>query len=174
MAGSASPSRIAHIRQRTACDCVIAAVAMVANLPYEAVAELSPVGSAQRGLLPWEIRRLLEDATGIKWRRPARLHFRRFESLCVAEHTLVLLIRQPTNLLVRLWKRLPQHCIAVRKGRIFAPEYGFAVSLEEYARADWVPSVAFRPVDANQLVAMQNHNDKQYRKARLWSEILNP
>ena len=174
MAGPASRSRIPHIRQRTACDCVITVTAMIANMPYEAVAELAPVVSVKKGLFPGQVRRLLQDATSIKWRRPARVYFRRLKSLCATEHSLVLFVRQPKNLLVRLWTRPMQHCIAVRNGKIFDPEFPVPLSLEVYTRAHWIPCTAFRPVDANQLVAIQNHNHERYRKARLWSEILNP
>lgn len=174
LARPAFRSRIRYIQQRAACDCVIAVTAMVANMPYETVARLAPVASHRRGFLPWEAHRLLEDATSVRWRRPACVHFRRLESLCDAKDTLVLFIRQRKNLLVRLFTRSTRHCIAARNGRVFDPAIPFARSLEKYPRADWIPCIAFRPVDARQLAAIQSRNDEQYRTDRLWSEILNP
>lgn len=141
-----------HIRQREECDCVIATVASIANLPYETVAELSPRRPGKRGLYPREVRQLLKQATQIKWKVPRTVFFRRLRSLCDSKHGLVLFIRQPGNALLQRITRKTQHCIFVRGGNVFDPEYHNVVHVDEYERINWIPTVSFYPTDYRKLI----------------------
>ncbi len=160
-----------HIRQREANDCVIATVATIANMPYETVAELSPREPGEKGLYPHEVRKLLQNATQIKWRYPKTVFFRRLRTLCDSEETLVLFIRQPGNALIQRITRKKQHCIFVRDGEVYDPEYNDAIVAYDYDRIQWIPTVAFYPVDSGKLREIQADNHTRYRKDRLWSEI---
>lgn len=166
------PSPISHIKQRTDCDCVVATVAMIANLPYRAVADLAPDTGKGKGLRAKETHRLLEVATGVRWRNPRLVYFRRLKSFCTTEDTLVLSVRQPQNLLVHLWKLPMRHCIAVREGQIYDPQFPHTHSIDSYPNAKWMPTIVYRPVDMGQLADIQRDNEERFRDDRLWGEIL--
>ena len=162
-----------HVRQREASDCVIATVAAIANIPYELAAESSPRKPGKKGLYPREVRKLLQNATQIKWKPPRLLFFRHLRSLCQSEYTLILFVRQPGNALLHSLLRKQQHCIFVKCGRVYDPEYSTAMSAENYPRIHWIPTFAFRPADLKQLQELQDINYARHNKERVWSEIFN-
>ena len=166
-----SQLRNCHIRQREAYDCVIATVAAVANMPYESVAELAPRKPGKLGLYPREVRKLLQNATQIKWRFPRTVFFRRLRFLCDSEDTVILFIRPPGNVLLQRITRKTRHCIFVRGGHVFDPECNDAILAGDYDRIHWIPTTAFYPVDSRTLKEIQGDNRSRYRKERFWSEI---
>ena len=105
-----------HIRQREAMDCGIAVCAMVANLPYEAVYDLSPVKPGSRGMFPAQLHDLLEATTGVNWSNPRLDWFRPVARLVASEHTVVVVTRRP-------WKWKTLHCVLVQEGVVYDPEF---------------------------------------------------
>ena len=168
---SMSHPQNSHVRQREATDCVIATVAAIANMPYEAVAELSPRKPGKHGLYPLEVWKLLQNATQLKWKYP-RTVFTRLRKLCDSQYTLVLFIRQPGNALLQRIFRKTQHCIFVRRGMVFDPECNTAIHADNYDRLNWIPTIAFRARDNESLAKIQDDNFSKYREERLWSEML--
>ena len=166
-----SQLRNCHIRQRDANDCVIATVAAVANIPYDRVAALSPRVPGEKGLYPHEVRTILQDATSIRWRFPRTLYFRRFRTLCSSNAILILFIRQPGNAFLQRITRKVQHCVFVRNELVYDPQCSDVVHADDYAKINWIPTVAFYPVNKTKLQKIQIRNYSLYRKERLWSEI---
>ena len=116
----------------------IATAAIVAQVPYETAARQSPVRPGQRDLFPKEVVRLLERTSGVAWRRLHFGWFGRVSRFVPQGDVVVLGIRQPW----RWWRR---HCIAIRDGWIYDPNYPLACSIEKYERRNWIVEVVFQP-----------------------------
>jgi hypothetical protein len=138
-----------HVRQRSMNDCVIATVAMVANLPYDAVAERAPVAIGSRGLWPHEVRRLLLEATGVPWNYPRYAWLRRIARIAIGEDLAVAVIRRP-------WRWGTLHCIGVQGGLIRDPELARGYRADEYPRCHWRTLVVLRPESAIRLMFVQH------------------
>lgn len=162
-----------HVRQHTTCDCVIATAAIVAHLPYQMAADLSPVTPGQRGLFPPEIRKLLKRTTHIDWRGPGLTWFRNVESFANFDGTIVLSIQEHRNLWSYMSKWATCHCIAVIDGVVYDPVFDNATTCSEYARRHWKVAGFYRPSDLRKLLKFQNDNLMAHRRTRIWDAIFN-
>lgn len=138
-----------HVCQRHENDCVIATVSMVANLPYEAVAERATAGRRSRGSWPLELRRLLLGATGVPWDPPRYAWMRPIARIAVAENLAIAVIRRPWH-----WQTL--HCVVLQGGLIHDPEFADGYSTESYPRRHWRTLLVFRPESAVRLSFVQH------------------
>ena len=161
-----------HVRQRESCDCVIATIAAVTNVPYDVVASLTPRKPGKRGLYRRDARKLLQVVTQIKWKRPRTVFFRRLRTLCNSPDSLILFIRPQRNVLIPEFLQKPQHCIFVRRGYVFDPECVDVMQADAYVRINWIPTLAFYPRDVREFNELQTSNFSKYHKSRLWSEII--
>jgi hypothetical protein len=116
MVRTAPPELPPHVLQRCDDDCVIATVAMVANLPYETVAERFPVGRRSCGPWPRVVRGLLLETTGVPWNHPRYGWLRPIGRMANAEDLAVAVIRRP-------WRWQTLHCVALQHGSIHDPEF---------------------------------------------------
>ena len=145
----APPELPPHVRQRCDNDCVIATVAMVANLPYEAVAERFPAGSNSRCPWPRVVRRLLLETTGVPWNHPRYGWLRPIRRIAAAEDLAVAVIRRP-------WRWQTLHCVALQRGLIQDPEFARGFCSDEYPRRHWRTLLVFRPESAVRLLFVQH------------------
>ncbi len=138
MAGVAQTGLPQHVLQRRQDDCVIATVAMVANVTYEDISERSRVriGSRPVGLL--ELHRLLVTATGVPWQRPRYGWLRPVARYANISNPAVIIIRRP-------WRWLTLHCVALQGGWIHDPEFPRGYRPEEYPRRHWRSVTVLRP-----------------------------
>lgn len=137
-----------HVAQRLDNDCVIATVAMVANLSYEEVAARGPVEAGSRRLTHDELHRLLVAATGVAWEGPHHAWLRRIGHPPKTDETAVVIIRRP-------WRWWTQHCVARQGGWIHDPEFSRGYLPEEYPRAHWLSLSFYRPLPTNRLIFVQ-------------------
>jgi len=166
------PLRNCHVRQRDANDCVIATVAAVVNMPHDMVAAFSPRIPEVNGIYPHETRQILQKATNIRWKYPRTLYFRRLRTLCSSNATLILFIRQPGSAFLQRVTRKMQHCVFVRNDLVYDPELNDVVHADNYSRIDWIPTIAYYPVDSSKLQELQIRNYSLYRKERMWSAMI--
>jgi hypothetical protein len=143
------PTIARHIRQREAMDCGIAVCAMVANLRYEAVYDLSPVKPESRGMIPAQLHDLLEATTGVNWSNPRFGWFRPVARLVTSEHTVVVVTRRP-------WKWKTLHCVLVQEGVVYDPEFPRRFRQDEYPRRHWRIVQVHRPETPLRLLFVQH------------------
>jgi hypothetical protein len=138
-----------HVTQRSGNDCAIAAVAMVANLPYEKVAVLTP-GPGRRGLPIPEVHRLVEAATGLAWWGPRYEWLTPISRLAVASPPMLVIARQPWR-----WRRL--HCFVLQGGCVHDPNSPVAIRARESPRGHWRVLWSFRPKQPLGLLFVQQY-----------------
>lgn len=143
-----------HTPQRTDNDCAIATVAAVSGLRYETVAAMARRKNITGRCTPFMVRELLQGATRIDW-RPPKLVYQPLRTLSFARQPIVLFIRQPG-----WWWNFfrTQHCILVHDGDVSDPGFDWVVSIREYSRANWMPTLAFQPVNYDSLARAQRNN----------------
>jgi hypothetical protein len=162
---------LAHVAQRTDCDCVVATAAIVANVPYSEAAAVSPVQPGARAMYPREIRSLLHKTTTIRWWGPCYAWFRSLTTLSNSSTTLVLSIRRPMTFRDFLRPRVNYHCIAVLRGMILDPELAGPMRNTDYARKDWTVVGYYSPWNRRALESIQRVNAAKWRSERVWSEL---
>lgn len=117
-----------HINQRYDSDCGVAAVAMVADLPYERVAEVVEVNE---GLHCHDVTRLLHYCTARPWLASKRGYGRPLYEVRLPHINSVLLIRREDQSL--------GHYVAwdAHERRIYDPELKRPYEQQSYPRSRW-------------------------------------
>jgi hypothetical protein len=137
-----------HVRQRESCDCVVATAAILANVPYEHAAALSPVVPGVRALKLVETRRFFETLTGISWNRPRYHWFTRLPSVTSECASFVAVIR-PSLLTTKY------HCIFVEDLIVYDPALHRPFPIDRYELRKWWIGFSMMPNDPGRLLAIQ-------------------
>jgi hypothetical protein len=138
-----------HVSQRSKKDCAIATVAMVANLPYEEIAEQSPVKIGTSGMYPQEVHHLLVAATGVPWQWPRYGWLRPIARLTTMSNSAVVVIRRP-------WRWQTLHYVVIQDRWIHDPGFPRGYRVHEYPRRHWRTLWVHRPESDLRLLFVQH------------------
>jgi hypothetical protein len=144
-------SELAHVRQQTLKDCVVATAAMIANVDYEDARSMVHVSITRRGLGAEETRKLLENLTRVKWR--SRYGWlRRLEDITLhPREPLMVWIRKPWH-----WQTL--HAVAIFRDWVHDPSFGEGIPRNEYPSRHWRVVRVWQPKDVNTFAAVRLKN----------------